>query len=254
MVRRTGVRKTRIVVAAVALAAAAQNLPAPRYLVEPGWKPLLNGRDLQGWHAADGKTVAWFATMAVRWDAENTPLALHAQPAAGGLILNSAVGKTANLVSDATFGDVELYLEFLLPRGSNSGVYLHGLYEVQIKDSYGVERPTSHDCGGIYERQVPGKGAVDGAAPLRNASQPPGQWQSFEIRFRAPRFDTAGKKTGHARFLRVLHNGVPVQENVVVEGPTTSSLRIAEAPSNPLMLQGDHGPVAYRSIYVRPLL
>ncbi|MGD0775811.1 MAG: DUF1080 domain-containing protein [Candidatus Solibacter sp.] len=245
--------KTWILAAALAMATAAQNLPEPRYLVEPGWKPLLNGRDLEGWHAADGKPLEWFATTAVRWDRESAPFALHAQPAAGGLILNSAAGKTANLVSDATFGDVELYLEFFLARGSNSGVYVHGLYEVQVKDSYGVEHPTSHDCGGIYERQVPGKGGVGGTAPLRNASKPAGEWQTFEIRFRAPRFDAAGRKIENARFLRVLHNGILVQDNVEAEGPTTSPLPIVEAPSNPLMLQGDHGPVAYRNIYIRPL-
>jgi hypothetical protein len=62
-----------------------------------------------------------------------------------------------------------------------------------------------------------------------------------------------GKKIENARFLRVLHNGLAVQENVEVDGPTRSHMPIAEAPLNPLMLQGDHGPVAYRNIYVRPL-
>jgi hypothetical protein len=239
------VRRSLIGLAGIlAAVAAAQGLP------KRDWQPLLNGRDLQGWHAADGKRLEWFAAASLRW-APAAPQALSVVPAAGKLLVSGTAGKTANIVTDAKFGDVELYLEFLVPRGSNSGVYLHGLYEVQVKDSYGVAHPTSHDCGGIYERQVKGKGAVGGTAPLRNASKPAGQWQSFAIRFRAPRFDAAGRKTENARFLRVVHNGVLVQRNVEVDGPTTSSLQIPEAPKNPLMLQGDHGPVAYRNIRIR---
>jgi hypothetical protein len=237
-------RRIAILAAALAVAVAAQELP------KRGWQPLLNGRDLRGWHAADGKPLEWFTAASLRWD-QRAPQALSVVPAAGKLLVSSAAGKTANIVADVRFGDVELYLEFLVPRGSNSGVYLHGLYEVQVKDSYGVAHPTSHDCGGIYERQVKGKGAVGGRPPLRNASKPAGQWQSFAIRFRAPRFDAAGRKTENARFLRVVHNGVLVQRNVEVDGPTTSSLQIPEAPANPLMLQGDHGPVAYRNIRIR---
>jgi hypothetical protein len=253
--------KAPLLLVLATLAAAPQNLPPlndgeahgdPRYLLEEGWVPLLNGRSLDGWRAVDEKPLQWFTAKGVRWDGQVTPGVLHGVPAPGGSILNGA-GKTANLISDRTFGDVELYLEFLAAKGSNSGVYLHGLYEIQIKDSYGAEHPTSHDCGGVYERQVKGKGGVGGVAPLRNASRPPGQWQSFEIWFRGPRFGADGAKTENARFLRVLHNGLLVQENVPVEGPTTSALRIPEAPSNPLMLQGDHGPIAYRNIYVRPL-
>ncbi|MCX6634974.1 MAG: DUF1080 domain-containing protein, partial [Acidobacteria bacterium] len=92
-----------------------------------------------------------------------------------------------------------------------------------------------------------------GSAPAVNANRRPGEWQSFQIWFRAPRFDAAGKKTGNARFIRVLHNGVPVQTDVEVDGPTRAHMNIPEAPLNPLMLQGDHGPVAYRSIHIRPL-
>ena len=93
---------------------------------------------------------------------------------------------------------------------------------------------------------------MGGSAPRVNASRAPGQWQSFHVWFRAPRFDPSGRKIENARFLRVLHNGVPVQENVEVEGPTRAAMDIPEAAENPLMLQGDHGPVAYRNLYIRP--
>ena len=86
-----------------------------------------------------------------------------------------------------------------------------------------------------------------------NASRRPGEWQSYQAWFRAPRFDAAGKKIEPARFLRVLLNGQLVQKDVDVEGPTRAHLTIPEAAQNPLMLQGDHGPVAFRNIYVRPL-
>jgi hypothetical protein len=115
-----------------------------------------------------------------------------------------------------------------------------------------VEQLGVHDCGAIYERWIGGKGE-GGTKPLRNASRPSGQWQSFQIRFRAPRFDAIGRKTENGRFLEVLHNGVVIHQDVEVPGPTRASLDIPEAATNPIMLQGDHGPVAFRNIYVRTL-
>ena len=104
-------------------------------LVKAGWTPLLNGSDLGGWRGQDGKSNTWFTANAVRWDGEITPRLLMAAGEPGSIILNGPTGKTANLVTDRAFGNVELYLEFMLAKDSNSGVYLHGLYEVQIKDS-----------------------------------------------------------------------------------------------------------------------
>ena len=86
-----------------------------------------------------------------------------------------------------------------------------------------------------------------------NATRRPGEWQSFQIWFQAPRFDSSGKKTANAKFLRVLHNGILVQRDVEAEGPTRSGLEIPEAATNPLMIQGDHGPVAFRNLYWREL-
>jgi hypothetical protein len=168
-------------------------------------------------------------------------------------MLNGPGGRTVNLVTDQKFGDMELYLEFMLAKGSNSGVYLHGLYEVQVFDSYGAIQPmTSSDGGAIYHRWIEEQG-VGGSAPRVNASLPPARWQSYQIWFQGPRFDASGKKTSNAKFLRVIHNGFIVQENVEVEGGTRAHMEIPEAAQNPLMLQGDHGPVAYRNIYWRPL-
>ena len=90
-------------------------------------------------------------------------------------------------------------------------------------------------------------------AATRQCVTAPGEWQSFQAWFRAPRFDAAGKKIEPARFIRVLFNGLPVQKDVDIDGPTRANLPIPEAPQNPLMIQGDHGPVALRNIYVRPL-
>jgi hypothetical protein len=111
---------------------------------------------------------------------------------------------------------------------------------------------TSSDCGGIYHRWIDDHGE-GGSAPSRNACRRPGEWQSYHIWFRGPRFDGAGKKTANAKFVRVVFNGLSVQDNVEAEGPTRAHMEIPEAATNPIMLQGDHGPVAFRNIYVRPL-
>jgi len=224
------------------------------YLLESGWKPLLTGKDLSGWHGLEAGENRWLTTTAILWERLLGPTRLSPIPGSvpGGTILNGP-GRTVNLVSDNKWGDCELYLEFMVAKGSNSGVYLHGLYEVQIFDSYGSFEPmTSSDGGGIYHRWIDNHG-VGGSAPSRNASRRPGEWQSYQIWFQAPRFDANGRKVANARFLRVLHNGLSVQNNVDVEGPTRAAMNIPEAAVNPIMLQGDHGPVAFRNMYIRPL-
>lgn len=223
----------------------------PPFLVEDGWVPLFDGRDFTGWHGQDGKPHEWFTTKGVRWERIFGPTHLRANPAPGDRMVNGPNGKTANLVTDEKFGDVELYLEFMNAKGSNSGVYMQGLYEVQIFDSYGYSGPmVPGDCGGIYHR---GKELGGGSPPLLNACRRPGEWQSLHIWFRAPRFDSGGKKIENAKFVRVLLNGIVVQNDVDVDGPTLAHMNIAEAPLNPLMLQGNHAPIAFRYIYIRPL-
>jgi hypothetical protein len=141
-----------------------------------------------------------------------------------GVLLNSATVRTSNLITEAEFGDVEAHVEFCVPRGSNSGVYLMGRYEVQIFDSWGVKEPQSTDCGGIYARwSKEEKRKVEGHPPRVNASRQPGEWQTFDIVFRAPRFDASGTKTENARFFKVIHNGVVIHENVEVMGPTNGA-------------------------------
>jgi hypothetical protein len=222
----------------------------PPFLSEPGWRPLLKGSSLAGWRGQDGKPHEWFTSQSVRWRRVFGPTQLQAAPVPGDRILNGKAGRTTNLVTEEKFGDLELYLEFMTAKGSNSGIYLHGLYEVQIFDSFGYSGPLMvGDCGGIYQR---GEGLGGGSAPQRNACRTPGEWQSLHIWFRAPRFDAAGKKTENARYLRVLLNETLVQENVELEGPTQAHMDLPEAATNPLMLQGDHGPIAFRNIYVRP--
>jgi hypothetical protein len=226
----------------------------PPFLLEDGWTTLLSGKDLAGWRGQGPAQNQWLTVSGVLWERLLGPTRLGAVGAGpGGTMLNGPTGRTVNLVTDQKFGDVELYLEFMIAKGSNSGVYLHGLYEVQIFDSWDSTEPmTTSDCGAVYHRWINNQG-VGGSAPNRNASRRPGEWQSFYIWFRAPRFDPSGKKTENAKFVRVVHNGLSVQNNVDVDGPTRAAMDHAEAATNPIMLQGDHGPVAYRNIYIRPL-
>lgn len=234
------------------------SLEAP-YRSQKGWRALLDGHDLSGWRLDLGAdkvasgSKEWFTTTSVSCSGTDSARRLTAASGPGAVIVNGLETRTMNLVTDRRFSDFELYVEFMLAKGSNSGVYHHGLYEVQIFDSYGSARPLRYsDGGGIYERWDHGKG-FGGSAPRVNASRPPGQWEYFHTWFRGPRFDRAGTKTDNARFERVVYNGVTVQENVACDGPTRSGMKIPEAAENPLMLQGDHGPVAFRNLYFRPL-
>jgi len=169
-----------------------------------------------------------------------------------GVVVNGPQGRTSHLFSKFEHGDVEAHIEFVVPKGSNSGVYFQGRYEVQILDSWGVEKPKFGDCGGIYQRWQNGRG-FEGRGPDVNASRPPGEWQVFDVIFRAPRFDQQGNKIAPARFVKVVHNGRVVHQNVDLSGPTRAAAFRDEKPTGPLMLQGDHGPVAFRNIWLRPL-
>ncbi len=173
-----------------------------------------------------------------------------------GVLVNNPSKKAPdpieNLFTAWEHADLELDLDFLMAPGSNSGVFLQGRYEVQLFDSSGVKTPTFADCGGIYERwddkRGKGKEGYEGIAPLANASHAPGLWQHLHIEFFAPRFDATGKKAKNARFAKVVLNGFTVQENVEVTGPTRSAAFDDEKPFGPLMIQGDHGSVAIRSL------
>ncbi len=175
-----------------------------------------------------------------------------------GILANEIIeGERHNIFSHFDHDDIELELEVLMPRGSNSGVYLQSRYEVQLLDSWAVEQPRHSHMGGIYQRwdeALPeGKQGFDGVAPLKNAALPPGEWQTLQIIFRAPVFDTGGNKTKNALFERVILNGQIVQQNVEATGPTRASAANDEVRSAPFMFQGDHGPVAFRNIRYRLL-
>ena len=179
------------------------------------------------------------------------PLAMAEEPGTGVLVNTPAPGARGNLFTTMEHGDLDLSLDVMMPKESNSGVYLMGRYEVQLLDSWGVRAPTFADLGGIYQRWDDARGAgregFEGTPPRQNASRAPGLWQHLEISFRAPTF-AGNRKITNARFVVVKLNGVVVQENVDVTGPTRAAAFRDEVPNGPLMIQGDHGPVALRNI------
>ncbi len=213
----------------------------------PGRQILFNGRDLAGWRQPTGD---WMTAAAVRLSpADDQKLSLEPGP---GVLINGSQGRAVNLLTAAEFGDVEAHIEFCISKHSNSGIYFMGRYELQIYDSYGVARDKypGIECGGIYPRWIDGK-EHEGHTPRVNASRPPGEWQSFDVVFRAPRFDARGKKLQNAQFVKVIHNGQVIHENVEVTGPTrAAAFENREQATGPLMLQGDHGPVAFRNLWV----
>ena len=215
-------------------------------------KIILIGSDLSTWNEKSGD---WFITTKAKQDPNNEKKIITGVDRLGmgsNIIVNGKTGRTRNLLSKPEHGDVEAHIEFMVPKGSNSGVYFQGRYEIQILDSWGVKQLKHGDCGGIYQRWKKGKG-FEGHPPRINASLEPGKWQTFDIVFQAPRFDSAGKKTANAKFVKVVHNGKVVHENVELSGPTRASTFNDEKPTGPLMLQGDHGPVAFRNLWLKPL-
>ena len=192
---------------------------------------LFDGKDLSQWAGEDGQAAKWKVT--------------------GGYA--EVLPKSGYIHTREAFGDCQLHVEFSEPvpavgdgqdRG-NSGVFLMGLYEVQVLDSYENKTYADGQASGVYG-QFP---------PQVNASRPPGQWQTYDIIFHAPRFDKAGKLLRPAR-MTVLHNGVLVQDNVELSGPTAHHERppYKSGPDKlPLALQ-DHGdPVRFRNIWIREL-
>ena len=180
---------------------------------------LFNGRDLSGWQVLepDRKNA---------WSVENGAL-VNRPPA-------EAPGQpgvyTANLRTGREFEDFNLRLEVNVPKDSNSGVYLRGIYEVQILDSYG-KPPDSHNMGAIYSRITP-SAAVE---------KPPGEWQTLDI-------------TLIDRHVTVMLNGQTIIENAPLEGVTGGAMWADEFRPGPIYLQGDHGPVAYRHLVLRPVV
>ena len=191
---------------------------------------LFDGTDLSEWRGRDGE-AGW-------------------KVADGAM---TVVPGTGNLTTKRGFGDVQLHIEWRTPteivgesqgRG-NSGVFLMGLYEVQVLDSF--ENPTyvNGQAASVYKQHI----------PLVNASRGPGEWQTYDIIFTAPRFDADGDLESPAT-VTVLHNGVLVQNHVTLEGPTVfrgAPRYEAHADRLPLMLQDHRNDVSYRNIWVREL-
>jgi len=183
--------------------------PALRRAGKPAWGApvtLFSGKSLDGWQPVGRRDSAWSA--------------------AGGILQNAKSG--ANLVTAQKFDDFKLHLEFRVPKGENSGVYLRGRYELQIDDAAGLE-PSSHHLGGLY-------GFI---APSENVAKAPGEWQSMDV-------------TLVGRMLTLDLNGTNVICNREIPGITGGAIDSAEAEPGPLLLQGDHGPVDYRNIVITP--
>jgi len=243
-------RQLTLIVVASILAACAASARAD----DAPWINLLDNPALAAWQEEnDGWIVAGDAALD-----PSDPQSLVSKPGQG-VVISILQGRAnfRNLTSKQTFGDLEAHIEFLLPQRGNAGVKFLGLYEIQLLDSYGKQQLTGDACGGVYPRAElrPRYHLLDKGIPPRiNAAKPPGQWQTLDVVFQAPRFDADGKKTAHARFLKVVLNGQLVQENAELKWPTGHAWRKEkEVPRGPLFLQGDHGPVAYRNVRVRAI-
>ena len=248
------------------------NTSEPRFRPEDGWKPLFNGKDLSGWTYRNPRAKrVWIVCDQVRLDpadpARLLPIGQGGTP--GAVLLCGDDGRGSDLMTTEAFSDYQLHLEFNVPKGSNSGVYNRGLFEIQVFDSYGKPKLGFHDCGALYER----------AFPRENLAQPPGHWQSFDITLKGKKLSLVwnGKsvyqdhdirygETDREAFERLNHENArkPAALRVQLreengrylgyfgEGGTRSGLEGPDRPG-PILLQGDHGPVAYRNILIRPL-
>lgn len=174
----------------------------------PTWgKPIniFNGKNLDGWHA-DKPENQWLVK--------------------DGVLSSPKSG--ANLISNEKFDDFKLLVEFRYPKGSNSGIYLRGRYELQIQDDIGQE-PSNILYGGIYGFLTPNE----------MAAKPAGEWQTYEI-------------TLIGRRLTVVANGKKIINDQIIPGITGGALDSKEGLPGPLVLQGDHGPVDFRKIVITP--
>ena len=206
-------------------------VPGP--VAPPSDAIILMGRDLSKWRSASEKGGPAMWTVADDY--------IEVLPGAGDIQTRDG------------FGDVQLHVEFATPvkvEGSgqergNSGLYLMGKYEIQILDSYQNTTYADGQAAALYGRQP----------PLVNASRPPGEWQTYDIIFRRPRFDAKGKLISPAR-VTVIHNGVLVQDNVTLTGPTGHHAQPPykrHSSEMPIMLQ-DHGnKTRFRNIWLREL-
>lgn len=187
--------------------------------------PKVTDRDDGSWRP--GRPVVLFEGM----DTAQWRLAVEGRPGwrmRGDLMVNDK--GAADLVSKSKFWNFELRAEYRYEKGSNSGIGLRGRYEIQIYDDYG-HPPSDHGHGALYSR----------VAPAVNASKPPGEWQQIVIRL-----------VGHD--LTVTLNGKKIHDKVRVAGPTAMMTNPLEDQPGPIMPQGDHGPIEFKSVVVTPLM
>ena len=175
---------------------------------------------------------------------------LNNQPARWKLLKDKSMEVAkGNIITQQVFGDALIHLEFRTPlmpeaRGQargNSGVYVHGRYEIQVLDSFGL-KPMDNGCGAIYKI----------ASPRINASLPPMDWQTYDIVFRAPRFDSTGIKLKNAE-ISVRHNGQLIHDRQELLGPSLGGISEEEGKRGGLLLQDHRDPVQYRNIWILPL-
>jgi len=167
---------------------------------------------------------------------------------AGPAVSNVDGDKPGELVSKLEFGDFDFSFDFLLPEGGNSGVYLMGRYEIQLRDSAGKDPLEPGDCGGIYAASD--KGAWPGSAPTFDIFRGAGRWHGMSGSFRAPRFDANGVKIENARLRRLMVSDTLIQEDVEIPCPTAGGWD-GEVRFAPIRIQGDHGDVAIRGFRVK---
>ena len=179
---------------------------------------LFNGSDLQGWELTDKHAASG-------WKVENGVMVNDPTQTPGEEHVHFG-----NLRTVDAYEDFNLKLEVSIPSGSNSGVYLRGIYEVQVFDSYGKELDP-HNMGALYSR----------ITPLVAAEKPAGEWQQLDI-------------TLYQRYLTVVLNGKTIIDNQPVRGVTGGALTSDEFSPGPIYLQGDHGQVSYRNIVLTPAL
>ena len=218
------------------------------------WQTLTAQKQLDLYNLSDFKNAGanWHIAGDVNADLNKNDTLIFSN-GKGVLVNQPGAAAREDLFTNFKHGDLDIELDYMMAKGSNSGIYLQGRYEVQLLDSWGVLNPRSGDNGGIYERwdntKPEGQKGYEGYAPRQNVSRAPGLWQHLKITFQAPRFE-GSTKIENAKILRVELNGVLIQENVSLAGPTRGAVENNEVATDALRIQGDHGPVAFRNIMV----
>lgn len=205
---------------------------------------------LTGLSAFSAPGANWRVVGTVFTDRATSPM-LSTSPGTGVLVNQPSPTAHGSASTTWEHGDIDVSFDVMLPRGSTPMVLLMGRYGVQVSENWAAGAPTLSTIGAVAPRWDAGRGhgqeAFEGTLPRQNAGRAPGLWQHVEIVFRAPRF-AAGRKVMNARFAKVRVNGVVVQENVQVTGPTRGAAYLDERPSGPLVVEGEHGALALRNI------